>query len=117
MVISGVAQSVRSKDEQGKKHLAHTFLQIIELLVNVSSKKTEVAAELRQDLSVEHFDRILEQFASLDQSCRTIFTQCQASTSKTALADVANNLQDTLEQIRRSSSCLSLTNRSKTSLD
>ena len=102
IIILGVAQSVRSKDEQGKKHLIQTYIQIIELLLNVSLKKTEVASELRRDFSTENFDEILERFSSLDQSCQTILAQCHATPSKTALANVTHNIQETLEHVRRS---------------
>jgi len=114
LIIKGVAQSVRTKDEQGKKQLISTYIQIVEILLDVSAKKTHVASELRQNFSIEGFDKLLEKFTSVDDSCRTILTQCQAPTSKTALADMAQSLQETLERVRLSSSALNLLNQSKT---
>ena len=115
MIVPGVAQSVRSKDEQGKKHLISTYIQIVELLLEVSAKKTHVATELRQNFTMEGYDKLLERFTSVDQSCRTILAHCETPTSKSALADMTQNLQETLEQIRLSSTKLNLTNHSKTS--
>jgi hypothetical protein len=109
-IIKGVAQSIRSKDEQSKKHLTSTCIQIIELLLDVSAKKTDVASEFRQDLTIENFDKLLEKFTSIDRSCRSILTDYLASSSKNAFTDIAQNLQETLEQIRLSSSKLSRTN-------
>jgi hypothetical protein len=114
VIVKGVAQSVRSKDEQGKKYLISTYIQIIELLLEVSEKKTHVASELRQDFTLGGFDKLLEKFTSVDQSCRTILSHCQAPTSKTIIADMAQNLQETLERIRLSSTTLNLTNHLKT---
>ena len=83
--------------------------------MEVSTKKTHVAAELRQNLTVEGYDKLLEKFTSVDQSCRAILAHCQAPTSKTAVADTAQGLQETLERIRLSTSTLNLINHSKTS--
>jgi predicted transposase YbfD/YdcC len=112
-IIKGVAQSVRSKDEQAKKHLTSAYTQIIEVLLNVSVKKTDVASELRQELTIENFDKIIEKFTSIDQSCRSILTDCLKPSSRNALPEIAQNLQETLKQIRLSSSQLSITSQSK----
>jgi hypothetical protein len=112
-IIKGVAQSVRSKDEQARKHLTSAYTQIIEVLLNVSVKKTDVASELRQDLTIENFDKIIEKFTSIDQSCRSILTDCLTTSSRNALPEIAQNLQETLKQLRLSSSKLSLTSESK----
>ena len=109
-MISGIAQSVRSKDEQIKKHLTSTYMQIIELLLTVSTKKTDVTSELRQDLTVKNVNQILEKFTSVDQLCRSLMTQSLTTTSKSTLTDIAHTLQETLDQIRLSSSALSLKN-------
>lgn len=108
LIIQGIAQSVRSKDEQTRKHLASTYKQIIELLLNVSTKKTEALSELQQDLTLKNLKEILGKFTSIDQSCRSILPQSQSLTSQNTLSSVAQNLQDTIEQIRSSSSRLSL---------
>ncbi|CAF1145379.1 unnamed protein product [Adineta steineri] len=112
-IINSVAQSIRTQDETSKKHLATTYLQIVELLLNVSNKKTEAASELRQDLTKQNFDNIIEKFNSMDQLCRSILTHCPKPTSKNAVTDIAQNLQDALEQIRLTSTKLGIKNQTK----
>ncbi|CAF3935717.1 unnamed protein product [Rotaria sp. Silwood2] len=112
-IINSVAQSIRSQDETAKKNLANTYIQVIELLLNVSTKKTDVASELRHELTRENFDKIIEKFTSIDRSCRTILTHCQKPSSKNAINDIAQNLQETLEQVRLTSSTLGIMNKNK----
>ncbi|CAF3635257.1 unnamed protein product, partial [Rotaria sp. Silwood2] len=88
----------------------NTYIQVIELLLNVSTKKTDVASELRHELTRENFDKIIEKFTSIDRSCRTILTHCQKPSSKNAINDIAQNLQETLEQVRLTSSTLGIMN-------
>jgi hypothetical protein len=80
-------------------------------LLSVSVKKTDVASELRQDLTRDNFDKIIEKFTLIDQSCRSILTHCQTPSSRNALIETAHHLQETLKQIRSSSSTLSLKNQ------
>ncbi|CAF3554190.1 unnamed protein product [Rotaria socialis] len=110
-IINSVAQSIRAKGETAKKNLADTYLQIIELLLSVSSKKTDVTAELRNDLTRENFEKIIEKFTTIDQSCRSMLVQCQNPSSRDAVTDIAQNLQETLEQIRSTSSILDIKNK------
>ncbi len=70
--------------------------------------------ELRQDLTIENFDKIIEKFTSIDQSCRSIFADCQTPSARHTLTDITQNLQETLKQIRSSTSTLSLKSQSKT---
>ncbi|CAF0990685.1 unnamed protein product [Rotaria sordida] len=112
-IINSVAQSIRSQDESAKKNLANTYLQVIELLLNVSTKKTDVTSELRHELTRENFDKIIEKFTSIDQTCRTVLTQCQKPSSRNAITDIAQGLQETVEQIRLTSSTLGITNKKK----
>jgi hypothetical protein len=112
-LIKGVAQSIRSQDETAKKHLAQTYTQIIELLLTVLTKKTEVAGELRHDLTIQNFDQIIEKFTSIDQLCRSILTHCPKPSSRNAVTDIAQSLQEAIEKIRLTSSTLSITNGNK----
>lgn len=84
--------------------MASTYREIIELLLSVSTKKTEAISELREDLAIGNLNALLNKLTSVDQSCRSIL----ATTSQYALTGVAQNLQETLDQIRLSSSRLSL---------
>lgn len=108
-----MAQSIRSKDEQARKHLTSTYIQVIELLLNVSAKKTDATSDLRPNLNVENLDKTIEKFTSVDQLCRSILTHCVTPSARHSLHDITHNLQETLERIRSSSSILSLTNQSK----
>ncbi len=81
--------------------------------MNVSNKKTEVASELRQELTRENVEKIIEKFTSIDESCRSILTHCPNPSSRNAVTDIAQHLQDALEQIRLTSSTLSISNQSK----
>lgn len=72
------------------------------------TKKTDVASELRYELTTANFDRVIDKFSSIDRSCREILTHCQKPSSRNAVTDIAQNLQDTLEQIRLSSLELSI---------
>ena len=100
----------KGKDETGKKHLASTYIQVVELLLNVSAKKTDVAAELRNNLTDENFNKMIEKFNSIDQLCRSILTHIPKPSSRNAVTDIAQKLQDTLEQIRLTSSTLGMSN-------
>lgn len=99
-----MAQSIRSKDETAKKTLAETYTQIIDLLVVLSSKKTEVMTGLRTNLSRDQLERLIEKFTSIDQSCRTILQRCPKPSSRNAATDLAQHLQEVLEEIRLTSS-------------
>ncbi|CAF1118565.1 unnamed protein product [Rotaria sp. Silwood1] len=112
-IINSVAQSIRSQDETAKKNLANTYIQVIELLLSVSTRKTEAASELRNELTRENFDKTIEKFTSLDQSCRTILAHCQKPSSRNAITDIAQTLQEALEHIRLTSSTLGITNKKK----
>jgi peptide subunit release factor RF-3 len=112
-VIQGVAQSIRSQDETAKKHLASTYIQVIELLLNVSTKKTEVTSELRQELTVQNFDTIIEKFTSIDTLCHSVLEHCPKPSSRNAVTDIVQTLQEAVEEIRLTSSTLSLTSQAK----
>ncbi|UJR25099.1 hypothetical protein I4U23_006460 [Adineta vaga] len=105
-IINSVAQSIRSQDETAKKDLANTYTQIVELLLDVLSKKTEVTKELRQDLTRQNVDNIIENFTTIDQSCHSILTHCPKPSSRNAVIGIAQNLQDALEKVRSTSSSL-----------
>lgn len=100
----GVAQSIRSKDETAKKSLAEIYTQIIDLLVVVSSKKTEVVTALRSNLSRDQLDRVIEKFNTIDQSCRSTLERCPKPSSRNAVTDLAQHMQEILEEIRSTSS-------------
>ena len=102
-MISGVAQSIRSQDETAKKDLANTYTQIVESLLDVLDKKTEVAVEIQQDLTRENANKMVEKFRSIDQLCRSILAHCPKPSSRNAVTGIAQNLQDALEQVRSSS--------------
>jgi len=76
--------------------------------LNVSTKKTEATSQLREALTDRNLNEILDKFTSLDDACRSILTQSLISTSQNAPTNAAQNLQETLEQIRLSSSRLSI---------
>ena len=111
VLIEGVAQSIRSQDEAEKKHLAHTYIQVVELLLTVSDKKTAVVCELRHELTNDNFDKVIEKFTSIDRLCRSILTHCPKTTSKNAVTDVTQNLQVVLDEIRVMSSALNIKNK------
>ncbi|CAF1535710.1 unnamed protein product [Adineta ricciae] len=107
-IINSVAQSIRSQDETAKKDLANTYTQIVESLLDVLTKKTEVAVEVRQELTRENADKMVEKFTSIDRLCRSILAHCPKPSSRNAVTGIAQNLQDALEEVRSSSSTMGI---------
>src|SRR5689334_10074800 len=95
----GVAQSIRAQDESKKQHLAFTYVQVIELLLTVSEKKTNIMLELRREMTPENFDDVIKQFSGIDQSCRHILEHCPRPSSLNAVTDIAHHLQYAIEQV------------------
>lgn len=104
----GVAQSIRSKDETAKKSLANTYSQIIELLLEASIKKTDMTISLRDNFRQNHLEIILEKFTSMDTACRSILQRHLKTSSRNEATDLAQHLQEILEEIRKSSSKLTV---------
>lgn len=70
----------------------------------VSTKKTEVLTGLRTNFSRDQLDRIIEKFNAIDNSCRATLERCPKSSSRHAVTDLAQHLQEILEEIRQTSS-------------
>ncbi|CAF1005602.1 unnamed protein product [Didymodactylos carnosus] len=114
-IINSVAQSIRSSDENSKKHLAETYLQVAELLLSVSFKKTNVIQEIHNDKTEYNIEEILEKFRQIDILCQHCFTHCPRLSSQHVVTEVAHNLQEAIEQVKYSQSGLSIKNTGKSS--
>ena len=54
---------------------------------------------------------MIEKFNSIDQLCRSILKHCPKPSSRNAVTDIAQTLQEALEQIRLTSSTLGVTDK------
>ncbi|CAF1643806.1 unnamed protein product, partial [Didymodactylos carnosus] len=106
-------QSVRQKDENSRKQLAKTYLQVVELLMSVSIKKTDVVQEIQNDGTEQNIGKILEKFREIDTLCQGCITHCSRPTSQHLVTEAAQNLQEALDQVKLSQSGLSLTSEEK----
>ena len=101
-----MAQSIRSQDETAKKHLASTYVKVVESLLNVLAKKTEATVQLRQNLTEANVKQVIDNFSGIDDLCRSIVEHCPKPSSRNAVTDLAHNLEEALEKIRLTSSTL-----------
>jgi phosphate uptake regulator len=102
----GVAQSVRAQDESAKKALIHNYTQIIEVIFDLSKKKTELVTGLRKDLARSYLERILDKFQAVDESCRTNFQKHPTASSEQTAKELAQHLDEILAQLRLASAQL-----------
>ncbi len=80
--------------------MATTYLQVIELLLDILQRKTNVTLELRHDMTSENFENVLEYFEEIDQSFSKILQNCPHPSSLTSVTDIAHHLQDALQKIQ-----------------
>jgi hypothetical protein len=87
--------------------LATTYFQVVELLLDILQKKTNVTLELRHDMTSENFENVLEYFEEIDESFCKILQHCPHPSSLNAVTDIAHHLQDALEKNRLKLSTMS----------
>ncbi len=108
-----MAQSIRSQDETKKEHVASTYIQVIELLLTISEKKTITILELCHEMKSQSFENFIEKFTRIDQQCRYMIEHCPRPSSLNSVTDITHHLQAAIEQVRRASLTMNGTDKNE----
>lgn len=104
MCFLGVVESTRSEEEGKKKNLSEIYTEIIDHMLVISMKKTDLLTELQTNLNQEKLNEIVQEFNYIDQACQSTVQNCPKFSSRHAAKDLDKHLQQILEQIRHMSS-------------
>lgn len=95
---------MRSEDEAKKKKLAASYHTVVEILVNISEKKTLLLSHLCRDVTSTNCKALHKRFESIDQVCRDAFENCRHPSSLKAVNEMADHLQDVIRTLLPASS-------------
>lgn len=103
-----MTQTIESRDEFRKKHLATNYHDLMDTLMDILERKTFLMSELGIEMNRENYDKLLEKFETADQSCRTILQQCPHPSSTDSITDITHQIQNVIEKLRSTSLSINL---------
>ncbi|CAF4231330.1 unnamed protein product [Rotaria sp. Silwood2] len=99
-IINDVAQTIRSQDENKKKHLSTNYHDVIDVLLTISEKKTVMLSEFGHGMTPDNSDNVLKNFETIDESCRTILGHCPHPSSLDSITEMNHHLLGTIGRLR-----------------
>lgn len=109
----GVAQTIRAENEIKMKRQSNKYKQALNSVLNISKNKTTLLSALRQEITCENLDKIIQNFENTDKSCQTILEHCSHA-SVEAVTKLNRSLEGIVKNIPTESSSSSSINHSPT---
>lgn len=93
--------------------MASTYIQVIELLLTISEKKTNTMLEFHHEKKLDSYENIIEKFTKIDHQCRYMIEYCPRPSSLNTITDITHHLQDAIEQVRLTSSTMTISDKNE----